>query len=316
MTELIDTVQLQEIGDSLVELFEITLPNNVVAYLTAGLDQGSESLYFDNPKNEYIAIPIAISGLEVASSGAANRPTLEMANIPVLSKQMGVDEDTILDILQNAEVSTNEDLLGSTVIIRRTLLKYTQSASEAATAAIEFPSQKFILDRVAQENSMTVQFDLASPMDIEGAKLPSRIVIGKYCPWKYQGVFLNYEGGCNWPLDSGGRFFDVNDDVITKDISTINTYSSGTSYSLNANDNPPVRVKTTSGGHTQIWRLLRDAPTGKTPATNPFYWYREDVCGKLINSCKVRFQGNNSDDDLNLNIPLPFGGFPGSKQFK
>jgi len=312
MTELIDTVQLQDIGDSLIELFEITLPNETVAYLTPGLEDGLRSIYFDNPKNEYIAIPIQITGLEVSTAGAAPRPSLTMANIPILSRQIGLDEDTMNDILIAGSAVTNEDLLGSTVVVRRTLYKYTQSASEAATAAIEFPSQKFVLDRIAGENSVTVEFELASPMDIEGVKLPSRIVVGKYCPWKYQGVYIDGDGGCNWPLGSAGRFFNINNEVITKDLANdpnIPLYSSGG----NSKDD---LVYTVENGVTKIWKALRDTPQNAPPGTSPFYWVRLDVCGKLIQSCKVRFQGNNVNDDLDFNVPLPFGGFPGSKQFK
>ena len=58
-------------------------------------------------------------------------------------------------------------------------------------------------------------------MDVEGVTIPGRMVIGKYCPWKYQGHALNEEGGCTWPLDSRGRFFDETDTLITRDISTI-----------------------------------------------------------------------------------------------
>ena len=75
--------------------------------------------------------------------------------------------------------------------------------------------------------------------------------------------------------------------------------------------------------HIQVWRLLRNVGAGKTPKNNPFYWYREDVCGKLITSCKRRFQIKNSGATetygystadgwtYNTAIALPFGGFPG-----
>jgi lambda family phage minor tail protein L len=321
MTNLIDTVQLQEIGDALVELYDVTLPNQTVVHLFNGLDEGATPIYFSNAegttKNQYAAIPITVSGMEIQSSGALARPTLEIANIPVLTRQIGGDEDTLLDILENdAQVTTNEDLLGSTIVVRRTLLKYTQSAAEAAALPVEFPSHKFILDRVSAENNLTVQFELASPMDVEGVTLPARVVVGKYCPWRYQGVFAADEGGCNWTLDSEGRFFDQFDAIITKNVNVdIPVFSPSTSYTY-ISANSPVRVQTTDGGHTKIWRLIRTAPAGKTPSSSPAYWYREDVCGKLINSCKIRFQGNNTDTDLNLQIPLPFGGFPGSKQFK
>ena len=315
MTELIDTVQLQEVGDAFVELFDITLPSGTEIYLFRGLDAGTESIYFSNKAgttlNEYVAIPISIEGLEVSTAGASARPTLSLANIPVLTRQIASNEDTGLDILEAEGVNTNEDLLTSTVVYRSTLFKYTASSTEAASVPTEFPSATYIVDRVAGEDNLTVSFELVSPIDIEGVTLPSRVVIGKYCPWKYQGAsFSAQEGGCTWPLDSAGRFFDENDNIITKDISTIAAWSNSLTYSA------ADKVKTTTNSHTQIWEAIRAVPVNKNPENNKSYWKRLDVCGKLINSCKLRFQGNNNDTTLNTSIPLPFGGFPGTKKFK
>ena len=89
-----------------------------------GLDDGTNNIFFPQkeisgstyPLKEYVAIPIQISGLEVTSAGAANRPTLSVANIPVLSRSVannsdGVDdENDILDILTSEGITNNEDL--------------------------------------------------------------------------------------------------------------------------------------------------------------------------------------------------------------
>ena len=41
------------------------------------------------------------------------------------------------------------------------------------------------------------------------------------------------------------------------------------------------------------------------------------VCGKTLNSCKIRYQGVDSNGDpVNRLIPLPFGGFPGTRKFQ
>ena len=51
MTDLIDTVQLQEIDDSYVELFDVTLPSGTKVYLINGLDDGQNNIYF--PQKNY-----------------------------------------------------------------------------------------------------------------------------------------------------------------------------------------------------------------------------------------------------------------------
>ena len=328
MTDLIDTVQLQEIGDALIELFDITLPDGttVVRFMN-GLDEGVENIYFPQktisnssyPLHEYVAIPIQIEGLSMASSGTLARPTLTTVNFPSLSRSHtnnldgNSDEAVLLDILRENGIVSNRDLLNSVVVYRRTLYKYTYKSNNPnpTTAPVEFPSARFIIDRVASEDNVLVAFELANPMDIEGVKLPNRVVIGKYCPWKYQGHELDKDGGCTWPKDSKGRFYNKDNVLITDNISSIDTYNASTSYTLNTDDTPPIRVKTISNGHTQIWRLRRNTPAGRFPDSNPYYWYREDLCGKLISSCKIRFQ-----EEDNKEFILPFGGFPGSKAFK
>lgn len=330
MVDLIDTVQLQEVDDAIVDLFDITLPDGVTTvYLFNGLDAGSDNIYFPNKSNttmnEYVAMPIEIDGISMQSSGAQNRPTLRMANIPVLTRTPfannsdGVEDEIVFNtILEDNNIFSNDDFLDTKILYRRTLLSKTFSVGDSLPGGgpVEFPSAKYVVDRVSAENNLVVEFELASPMDIEGVSLPNRVVVGRYCPWRYQGDALSSEGGCTWPLDSNGRFFDKKDQVITKNISSIALWSNSLTYTLNANDTPPTRVRTEDNSHTQIWRAIRDVPINKPPATSPLYWYREDVCGKLITSCKLRYQGNNSDTDLDTSKALQFGGYPGAKTFK
>ena len=326
MTDLIDTVQLQEIDDAYVELFDVTLPSGVKVYLFNGLDDGQNNIYFPQktvsggvyPLKEYFAVPISIDGVEINGAGASPRPSLKVANIPTLIRSISNnedgtdDEETLYSILVDEGLSKNEDLLNTRIEYRRTLLSNTYSSTDSnpSSSPVEFPSHIYVIDRVASEDNILVDFELASPIDVEGVKVPGRIVIGRYCVWRYQGGTLNNEGGCNWPLSGNGRFFDEKDQLITRSISSINTWSNSATY--NADD----RVKTITDGHTQIWEALRAVPVNKNPVTNPSYWNRLDVCSTTLTGCKKRFQGNNSDDTLNTAVSLPFGGFPGSRKFK
>lgn len=333
MTDLIDTVQLQEIDDAYIELFDVTLPSGVKVYLFNGLDDGRNNIYFPQktldtddqsltynkyPLKEYFAVPISIDGVEINGAGVSPRPSLRVANIPTLTRSIsnnedGVnDEETLYSILVDEGLLKNEDLLNTRIDYRRTLLSntYDSGDSHPTSSPVEFPSQTYIIDRVASEDSILVEFELASPIDVEGVKVPGRVVIGRYCVWRYQGGKLNNEGGCNWPLDGNGRFFDENDELITRSISSISTWSSTDTYSTDD------RVKTITSGHTQIWEATRTVPANKNPTSNPSYWKRLDVCSKTLTGCKKRFQGNNTNADLNTTISLPFGGFPGSRKFK
>ena len=306
MPDLIDTVQLQEIAAGYVELFDFTLPSGTIVYLFKGLDEGTTSVHFPNKAgtvlNEYLTIPLEIKGIELSSSGAAARPTLSIANIPALSRSLGPNESTLID----EGIYKNEDLLGTVVEYRTTLSTHLKVSGDTPASPIEFPSHKFIVDRVASENRILVEFELASVFDIDGVTVPFRQINGRYCPWEYQGRFLGNRGGCNWNLNSNGRFYDKDDAAIT----VPSDWSSTATYSLGDN------VKTISNGHTQIWKALIAVPVNKSPLLHKIYWKRLDVCGKLISSCKVRFQGNAVDSTLSQAVPLPFGGFPGTRKFK
>ena len=155
---LIDTVQLQEMESAFVSLFVITLANqsSTTIYLAQGLEEGSQNLYFGsrptiaNPSggavlNEYVAIPIDISGSKFSASGPAERPTLTVANIVTLSRTISddsadndetessndADETTLTQSLTSVDLSSNDDFLGATVVLRTTLLSHTKNASDA-----------------------------------------------------------------------------------------------------------------------------------------------------------------------------------------
>ena len=329
MSDIIDTVQLQEIDDAYIELFDVTLPSGTKIYLLDGLDDGTDNIHFPQkkvsggvyPLKEYFAVPISIDGVEINGAGVSPRPTLSVANIPVLTKSISNnedgtnDEETLYNILIDEGLTRNEDLLGTRIDYRRTLLSntYRSTDSNPSSSPVEFPSQSYIIDRIASEDNMMVQFEMASPIDIEGVQLPGREVIGRYCVWRYQGGKLNNEGGCNWPLNSNGRFFDEQDQIITKNL-TVDLNAWSTSGTYNEDD----KVYTIEDGHTQIWQALRDVPANKKPSnsTNRSFWKRLDVCSKTLTGCKLRFQGNNTNTLLNTGASLPFGGFPGSRKFK
>ena len=342
--DIVESTQVQEVGDSIVHLFDITFPAPIsqTVHLHNGLDfdgASGQNLYFSTEDgqtlNEYIAFPIAVEGLEIKAGSPGGRPSLAIANLPVLSRVLTnntdgtEDEQSLDDILTEVGLDSAEGFLYAEIVCRSTLLKYTSRAGDSASLPIEYPKYKFVIDRIAREESGSIVFDLATPADLDNVLLPNRKVVGKYCSWEYQGALFD-RGGCTAPGNVFGKFFDEYDQLITADIanSGIPSWSSGTSYSVG------TRVRKVLGGVPGYgWRIYDClvAHSGKNPEDYPFYWKRVDTCGKRIRSCKLRFQGKTSElaadeatlagtvpDDsyLNENQALPFGGFPGSKKFK
>jgi len=390
MTDLIDTVQELEIDDAYIELFDIrlkyvnssgNLDTTQVYHLIDGLEDGTTNLWmpYDTNDNgslewaEYIALPIAIEGVSTSSDGAQGRPTLSLANVAALARSVSADDDGIDDeiafsggasdasvysILEELNISKNEDVLGSVVLHRKTLLKNTYvydsgnhyTYEDRITKATpidpvplpkEFPSGRYILDRVAAENQIIVQFELASPFDIQGLKVPNRYIIGKYCPWEYKGlVDGSVKSGCSWENNGVGAVTTstltgaTDGEYIINEASpgvTLNTTASsppsgwtlkieidsntvlvtisrpGSSFEFN--DTIVVSSSIIGGSEdltlTVVNRVNFDIDNNNTNSTG-------DVCGKTIQSCKARFNFGDAEKD----VPLPFGGFPGSRKFR
>lgn len=194
---------LQTSGEVLIELFELDLGTGTTLYFHPGTDENYDNLVFDG--NTYIALPMALEGVDILSDGANSRPKLTIANVTTLLKTS----------LNNNNFKMG-NLVGTRFKRRRTLGKYLGTPTEI----FEFPAAAYIIDRVATENSLQVEFELASPFDVEGVQLPSRIIVGKYCSWIYQGKNVKNCGGCSWLADSSfylnestpyTAFFDTDD---------------------------------------------------------------------------------------------------------
>jgi len=80
-----------------------------------------------------------------------------------------------------------------------------------------------------------------------------------------------------------------------------------------------------------VWRCIKahTKDAGIVPGSNNSYWTPGDVCGKLLTSCKIRYQakrvlvsgdtGNDARPQVgafDTSIILPFGGFPGTRKYR
>jgi lambda family phage minor tail protein L len=345
MTELIEVVQKQDPGSELVTLFELAF-NDLTLYFHPGLNDNEDldNLYFEDVEDpwkirKYVPFPIEMTGVEYNADGATNRPSVTIANVT-----------TQFSTLVGA---TNEDLIGQIITVRQTLKSYLEDEDAYnnggaglgnGTAPIEFPKKKFIIDRVAGETNLAVTFELSSPYDLQGIKLPNRQVIGKYCSWIYKGQVEGKGGGCTWkgekeyPTGSGDTmathkayFTDENDPLVTPaQLTAMNnshpgaksytTWTTATSYNTGSGTQYVEHSNT-------VWKLLltHTSALDKAPKANSKYWIRAEVCGKQLSSCKCRFQftpysyatpNSHPTTAKNTSEALPFGAFPGSQKFR
>lgn len=367
MSELIQAVQLQDPGSALVELFELKVTPTVSVYFHPGLEKDLSTVSFRDKQDpytvrDYVALPIEIEGLEKNGEGPSPRPTITIANVlATFSSSLGG--------------LANDDLVGKTIVRRLTLKKYLVGEVGDASPPIEFPTEKFIIDRVAEETKTSVTFELASSFDLEGIQIPSRTVVGKYCSWIYQGAGTG-RGGCNWKSDSTIRigtteykaYFTIDDEPIVLESDLVaaspGAWSNSTNYTpdtlvlhnnlywrcdySNSNSEPsssnlnwtivrPYTVWDIAGSYeyikstpekssyvehnNTIWRKAA-SNTNDEPSSSSRLWVKGDICGKLLNSCKSRFQfvPDSTDSfasiEKNTSKVLPFGAFPGSEKFR
>lgn len=171
-----------------VELFQVQIAEDSYVYFTTY----SSSVTFrdaEAPFTErtYVKLPIEFTGYEHKSDGAYARPRISFANV--------------LTTFSDAIGTTNDGLLGMKIIRRQTLSSYLTS-----NPPIEVPKQVFLIDRIEGENAVAVTFELATPFDLAGIKVPTRYIIPNSCPWFYQGAAPDRVseaiGACSWPEDN------------------------------------------------------------------------------------------------------------------
>ena len=167
--------------DSIVELFELDLG--------AITGNSSDKYYFtgdifpDGTKIQwkgqvYEPFPISVTGFETTTKGTIPQPELTVANV------LGT-----LASVTNAF----EDLVGGKITRRRTLGKYLDNGTSPDPSE-EFPKDVYYIERKTSETSLTISWQLASKIDLEGLQIPRRIVTQNYCVWKYRGSECGYNG--------------------------------------------------------------------------------------------------------------------------
>jgi lambda family phage minor tail protein L len=292
MSNLIATDAQKSELDDFVELFELVISSTNTLYFHNGTTVAGGLVQFRDYNTpytirSYAPIPIMLEGIELNADGAQNRPTLTIANVdPTLRNLLGVNV-------------TNESMVGTRVIRRQTLKKYLVGGAGDSSPPVEFPIRSFVLDRISGENNLAVTFELASPFDVSGITLPNRVVIGKYCSWKYQ------NDGCIWKTNStiyypnaAGTpiahkvYFTSKDAPIVPSTAISGAYSAGTSYTSGT-------LVSYSGGYYR--RSLFGSGAGHTPSSTSSYW---DVVRiyTVWSGSSVSYTANSSDPDASTYV--------------
>ena len=196
-TSILISEEIQKLAPSaIIELFEIdtTVLGGDIYYLHAGTNELTANITWNS--QIYTRFPLEASGFNFVANAQIPRPILRVSNL------FGTITALIL---------ANDDLIGSKVTRRRTLLKFldavnfTGGVNASADPTAEFEPDIYYIDRKANENKNFIEFELASSIDLEGVRIPFRQIIQNVCPWGYRSAECSY---------TGLNYFDKNDNLV------------------------------------------------------------------------------------------------------
>jgi len=189
---------------ALVNLYQLDLTDlgGIIYYFYPGTQPNSETdpanppLFSGQLFNGQVYSPwgISTSGFKASTTGSNSRPSMTVGNL-------GQVWTPILKLYKN--------MIGAKVTRIRTLAKFLD------TGATPDPNQKveevYFINTKTAENSEIVEWELASGMDVEDAKLPGRTMIANICSWVYRkdGQAPDPLHECPWPRTDPAKYFDI-----------------------------------------------------------------------------------------------------------
>tara|TARA_R110000824_G_scaffold11986_8_gene52752 strand:+ start:352 stop:1641 length:1290 start_codon:yes stop_codon:yes gene_type:complete len=158
-------------------------------------------------QNTYYPAPLITEGFETSSKGVLPQPTLTISS----QSESGIDQIALL----KHEIRKFGDIIGAKVTRRRTFAKYLDRINFGKTRRqkrtgrgylaqelpigyepdpySELPPDVFYIERKLSENKSAIQYQLSSILDLEGIKIPKRMIVSDKCMWQYRGCGCWYQ---------------------------------------------------------------------------------------------------------------------------
>jgi lambda family phage minor tail protein L len=152
----------------------------------------------------YHPAPIAAEGFEATTKGTLPQPTLSISS----QSENGIDQLALL----KHEIRKFGDIIGSTVTRRRTFAKYLDKTNFTLFSGAnlseksqqipqgyepdpfaELPKDVYFIERKQTENKSIITYQLSSILDLEGTKIPKRVINSDKCVWQYRGIGCWYQ---------------------------------------------------------------------------------------------------------------------------
>jgi len=223
--------------------------------------------------------------------------------------------------------------------------KFDQIAYQStASQEVELTPDIYYIDRKVQEDSVNVVYELASLLDVEGVKLPSRILLSKNCPFVYRGEGCLYERGDRLTICHSGVYGGIQGVAQYSDgiSSTNNLNLLDSQISIGLQSAPPVADESDTTFSNEInsnnwidkgtWLDGASYDSGNfiyiekndikyyfvsiknhiansinaPPNTN--YW-KSDTCSKTLKGCKLRWKNNPNFSSIKISGSYIFSGY-------
>jgi len=206
---------------------------------------------------------------------------------------------------------------------------------------VELTPDIYYIDRKTQEDSQNVVYELASLLDVEGIKLPGRLLLSKNCPFSYRGAGCLYEKSDRLTVIHSGVYGYV-DQIVTSSNSgvAVKTNISSSQKSIGLQSAPPVADESNNTFYlartSGIWidkalwkqgtaykfgnyiyieknqikfyfvcKMDHTSDSINSPP-NTLYW-SADSCSKSLEGCRLRWKENMNFGKINLSLNDTYG---------
>jgi lambda family phage minor tail protein L len=243
--------------------------------------------------NEYIAIPIQITGMEYTGDGTIPEPKLS-----ITVSDQGIPEFSRLKVY----IRQIGDLVGAKITRIRTFAKYLDAQnflsdihgfSPDPDPYAEFPRDIFYFDRKSREDKSSIEYELSPIINVDGIKLPGRLVVSNVCPAQYRGEGCCYESAsritsihnnATLPLDAP-PIANEKDELITEILGNISLVDMG-EYQTNIPYKKGHYVFIQKNNIKYYFVASINNPLASPPDTR--YWIA-DNCSRFVSGCKLRW---------------------------
>jgi lambda family phage minor tail protein L len=343
-------------ASSIISLYEIDLSNvksNLSLSASASIEPyvlrfhnmeviGQRKIYFRG--ETYHPMPIITDGFETNSDGTLPRPTLTFTSLKgILEESVGNEYFRSL----KRSILELDNMIGAKVTRIRTFYKFLDATNNFEgvgdfTSGLnknpEFPKETYYIERKVTEDKDGIQIELASVIDLQNFKIPSRLCLANRCPWQYRGEGCCYEfktagssavhGATGHLPDFAPPIADDNNDHISGLMDTGITYDPTTvtastvaEYNSTVTYNGGTVVYIEKDGIRYYYVAKKNHPSAGISPPHSDYWVA-DRCAKSIEACKLRWGSSGAakkctdTSDPCTKAPankfLNFGGFPGT----